>query len=155
MELARSSPGAPGAAVVPMAGEATRWKRGGPSPNPGGRTKAAVHVAKLVREATDDGRELVTAIVAISRGLVPSMASERSRTWALEWLADRVFGRAAMSVELSFGDDAPPKRRNYDALTMLELEQLTELMGKLEQPSDELKALRAAPIALVPDDAQR
>jgi hypothetical protein len=129
-----------------MAGEATRWQRGR-SGNPGGRTKAAAHVAKLVREATDDGRELVKTIAAISRGEIPTMASERSQTWALEWLADRVFGRAAMSVELSFGDDAPPKRRNYDRLTLQELEQLTELMGKLEQPSDELKALRAAPLA--------
>jgi hypothetical protein len=109
-----------------------------------------VHVAKLVREATDDGRELVTTIAAISRGEIPTMASERSRTWALEWLADRVFGRAAQSIDLTFGDDMPRKRLNYERLTLEEAEILVVLMAKLGQPSDELKALRAAPLAIVP-----
>jgi hypothetical protein len=117
-----------------MAGESSRWKRGGPSPNPSGRCKAAVYVSKLVREATDDGRELVKTITSIARGEISTMSSERSRTWALEWLADRAFGRPVQSLELSLGE--APRRPSFDGFTIEEL----EILAKLDRPIEEREA---------------
>jgi hypothetical protein len=116
-----------------VAGEATRWKPGA-SGNPSGRTKAATHVAKLVREATRDGAEIVETVLAIARGTVATMASERSRTWALEWLADRAFGRPAQSLELSLGE--APRRPSFDGFTIEEL----EILAKLDRPLEEREA---------------
>jgi hypothetical protein len=119
---------------------ATRW-RAGTSGNPGGRTKASVEVAKLVRAATKDGAELVDLVLAIARGTHETIKSERSRTWALEWLADRAFGRPVQSIELQMPEAARPL--NFAVLSDAELEAIEVIYAKLEGRDPQ-----SAPLAL-------
>ncbi|HEX7838825.1 MAG TPA: hypothetical protein VF469_15215, partial [Kofleriaceae bacterium] len=53
-----------------------------------------------MRKATRDGEELVEAVLKIARGLDGKMQSERSKAWALDFLADRLWGKPAQSIEL-------------------------------------------------------
>lgn len=87
----------------------------GRSGNPGGRPKS---FASLIRERTDDGRELVEFFLALKNGkiithehgepFVDAIASEKvetkDRTDAAKWLADRGWGKAQESVEVSGPD---------------------------------------------------
>jgi len=43
-------------------------------------------------------------VLAIARHEDPKITSERSVTWALEWLADRLWGRPVASIELTAPD---------------------------------------------------
>ena len=48
------------------------WKPG-QSGNPSGRPKGTMDLAGYVLETTDDGKELVDALVSIARGVMPSV----------------------------------------------------------------------------------
>src|SRR5207244_5015060 len=61
----------------------------GVSGNPGGRPRG---LAQLIREATDDGRELVDFMLRVVRGK-EARARVRDRMDAATWLADRAFGK--------------------------------------------------------------
>ncbi len=65
----------------------------GQSGNPGGRPRG---LAALVREQTNDGKELVDLMLSILRGELVIDGNEpthRERMAAAEWLADRGFGK--------------------------------------------------------------
>ena len=84
--------------MVPVPG---RPFQPGQSGNPGGRPKA---LGTLVREQTQEGRELVTFMLRVLRGRKTPL---RYRLEAAAWLADRGFGKALQQLELS-GPEAEP-----------------------------------------------
>ena len=77
------------------------WRRGQPSPNPGGRPKG---LASLVREQTADGADLVEFLLKVLHNKRQPM---RLRLEACAQLLDRGFGKALQQMELS-GPDAEP-----------------------------------------------
>lgn len=115
-----------------MAGEATRWKPG-QSGNRDGRSKAAALVSRMVRERTGDGSTIVEAVVSIAAGTHPTIKSERSRLWALDWLSDRAFGRAVtpVAVDLDIGTRPEGLPVDYSVLTDAEAEAYELITAKL------------------------
>ena len=86
----------------------------GQSGNPSGRPKGTRDLAGYVLETTDDGEELVDALVSIARGVMPSVAvQEGSRLRkdqqvrpadqlkAIEMLLDRSFGRSPQQLDIA------------------------------------------------------
>jgi hypothetical protein len=103
----------PSAALSPAgaqgSGGAAPRVRGRPFPpgvsgNPGGSRRT---LTALVRERTDDGAELVGLMVEIMRGAALPVAGRRTkqrptlrdRMAAVEWLADRAFGKVPLPME--------------------------------------------------------
>jgi hypothetical protein len=80
----------------------------GQSGNPGGRPKGLV---RRIREETRDGDELVEFMVRVFRD---EDAPRRDRIAAVEWLADRGWGKAALPIrqEVDVPTDSP-----FDQLT--------------------------------------
>lgn len=72
--------------------------RPGQSGNPGGRPKG---LAALIRQQTGDGAELVGFALKVLRS---SRQDPRLRLQACEWLADRGFGKAVQSHEVTGAD---------------------------------------------------
>lgn len=66
----------------------------GQSGNPGGRPRG---FGALIREATDDGEELVRTVLAVLRS---RRTAARDRLRAAEFLADRGWGRPSQAIEL-------------------------------------------------------
>lgn len=115
------------------------WQKG-QSGNPGGRPKAHAALVKLIHTETRNGAELVERILLIARGQDATLMDPKSRTWALDWLSDRGFGKPQQDVVV-FQDEQRPI--DYDALTDEQLEALGAL--------DEANPAAAAPILrLVP-----
>ena len=85
------------------------WKKGGPSPNPGGRPKGTAHVAVLARQYTE---EAILKLVAIMRN---SKATTTAQTQAAIALIDRGYGRPAQATEVTL------RRENVIDLTTEEL----------------------------------
>jgi len=81
--------------MPPKPPEHTKWKPG-QSGNPSGRPKG---FARIIREETKDGRELVLNALAKLRD------PEDKHHWAAqEWLTDRGFGKAASYPPVEGGD---------------------------------------------------
>ena len=89
------------------------WKPG-QSGNPSGRPRGTRDLAGYVLETTGGGKELVDALVAIARGVMPNVqAPKGSRTRkdqqvrpadqlkAIEMLRDRGFGRSLQQLDHS------------------------------------------------------
>ena len=89
------------------------WKPG-QSGNPSGRPKGTRDLAGYVLETTDGGKELVDALVAIARGVMPNVAvQEGSRPRkdqqvrpadqlkAIEMFLDRGFGRSPQQLNIA------------------------------------------------------
>jgi len=122
-----------------VSNEAHRWKPG-QSGNPSGRRPGYVKLALALSSQTDDGMEVVRFALAVMRGETvepPSGKakkprkkkwSERSRIWAAEWLADRLWGKPRQVVELE--TSAPKVETNYDALDERDLAELDRIMTK-------------------------
>lgn len=110
------------------------WERGR-SGNPSGRPRSASLVARAVADRTGGGAEIVERILAIARGEDKTIASERSRTWAWEWLGDRLWGRPAQSLELTSPDEPRAARVRFDdsALTTDELREIVAASATLER----------------------
>ena len=68
----------------------------GVSGNPGGRPLGFSH---LIRERTNDGADLVDFALSILQGKRGARLQQRLE--ALQWLADRGWGRAVQSIEAS------------------------------------------------------
>ena len=105
------------------------WKAG-KSGNPSGRPKGAKGLAKLIQKETKDGKELVEAMRLIAQGKkykrrTPSL---RDIIEALKWLADRGYGKALQSIEVSGGDD--PVKFDLTVLNDKELNNLTRLLNR-------------------------
>lgn len=94
------------------------WKRG-ESGNPGGRPKG---LAQMVRSKTKNGKELVEFMLNVMRGMILNTRTFtdkegnehsveegpliRDRIAAVEWLADRGFGKVQTELMLS-GQEGP------------------------------------------------
>ena len=82
--------------------------RPGESGNPLGRPKGSRELAHLVLAATENGEELVKALLAVIRGEVPDLPGVQKgqvvrvsdRLKAVEILMDRAFGKAPQHLEL-------------------------------------------------------
>ena len=95
----------------------------GVSGNPGGRPKG---IARLAREATNDGVDLVAFFQAIFQGKVPEVGDGqavgrdvtlRDRIEAGYWLADRGYGKAPITVNVAEDEtDNPLASYNMDEL---------------------------------------
>jgi hypothetical protein len=73
----------------------------GQSGNPGGRPKG---LASLVQSATRDGADLVSIMTRIATGKLlvnKRPPSHRDRIAAIEWLADRGFGKCSLNLNHS------------------------------------------------------
>jgi len=72
--------------------------KGAPSLNPTGRPKGAAGLAKYIAQETDDGRELIDRLLALSRD---PRAPVREATAATFALLDRLAGRPMQPSEIS------------------------------------------------------
>jgi hypothetical protein len=91
----------------------------GQSGNPGGRPKGLM--TKVQAVVGTDGQKLVDRMVLIALGTVSEhekaglgSVSVKDRITALEWLADRGFGKAAQSLEVSGVDGGPIETRRVE-----------------------------------------
>jgi hypothetical protein len=84
--------------TLPEAAKPYRWKRGGPSPNPGGRPKTA-HISQALRSVLESGEaeQLAAELVALAKGRKRGTAVQIA---ALREIADRTEGKAHQSVEV-------------------------------------------------------
>ena len=90
----------------PSIGIATRWRKGQPSPNPGGRPKARLLsqalAAKLAEIKSDDPEGRTYAEVLAENLIALACSQARNSVAAASEIGDRVEGKAHMS--LAFAD---------------------------------------------------
>lgn len=110
--------------------------KSGQSGNPGGRPKG---LAALVRKMTRDGELLVSIMLDIATGKLKvnaRPASHRDRMAAVEWLADRGWGKApvaAMTLNNSVQVDAS---RPIEEMNVPELEAEVERLRRSSFPNE-------------------
>jgi hypothetical protein len=97
----------------------------GQSGNPGGRPKG---LSGLIRNATDDGSELVKFMLDVFRGKHGN--DLRLRADAASWLADRGFGKP---TQASTNDDDCQRCAAFDAETVTAKEQFSEKMAQMRE----------------------
>src|SRR5664279_2938754 len=95
--------------TLPEAAKPYRWKKGGPSPNPGGRPKTA-HISQALRAVLETGEaeQLASELVALARGRKKGTAVQIA---ALREIADRTEGKAHQTVEVDANFNASPAQR--------------------------------------------
>lgn len=127
-------------AFDPDIGKTTRWKKGQPSPNPGGRPKSRLLSEALrnrLAEVKPDDPAGRTFAEAIAENLVRIACSEGpSAVHAANEIADRIEGRSRQSIEVA---DITAELRNKSD------EELQFYLDHSRWPSDEEKALLSAP----------
>ena len=135
------------------------WKRGGPSPNPGGRPKvqmdAAKQLARMIHEEARGGLELVEFAFAVYRhpvgpvdvgsdlksggalhGLAEVTADDKHKMHV--WLSERGFGKPLQSIDLT-GEMQPMAAINMMALAGLtdaELDAADRVLAEVERASE-------------------
>jgi Family of unknown function (DUF5681) len=126
----------------PDVGKATRWKKGQPSPNPGGRPRSRLLSEALrtrLAEVKPDDRTGRTYAEVVAANLIEIACTEGpGAVHAASEIADRLEGRSRQQVE--FADITADLRNRSDE----------ELRFHLEHdrwPTDEEKALLLAPSA--------
>ena len=111
----------------------------GVSGNPGGRPKG---LARLAREATNDGVDLVAFFVSIYHGQVPVVGDGDpvgrdvaldDRIEAARWLADHGWGPAPITVTTSEEETENPLAR-YTVGQLLAMQQAIEVIE--QEPED-------------------
>lgn len=89
----------------PSIGRNTRWKRGQPSPNPGGRPRSRALSEALrnkLGEVKEDDPQRRTHAELIALNMIRIASSEnRGAVAAASEIADRVEGRALQSIEIA------------------------------------------------------
>lgn len=106
----------------------------GQSGNPRGRPPRAKSLAEAVRRITDP-QELAEAVVLIARG-----GNLKDKRWAIEWLADRGWGKAMSGPDLEkwMGGDEEEQAIDLKALSNEQLDQLLDIaetsMGRKQLP---------------------
>ena len=117
----------------------------GQSGNPSGRPKGTRDLAGYVLETTDGGKELVDALVAIVRGVVPNLVVQKGsrprkdqqvrpadQLRAIEMLLDRGFGRSPQQLDVAHSvSDRPFANLSDETLRLL-----VENARQLEEGSD-------------------
>lgn len=115
--------------------------RPGQSGNPGGRPSRQALLARRILDQTGDGDTLIREVLSIAlakpakKDNDPTKAAKR---WALDWLADRAWGRRP---EIGAGPELPDTpdlgedpsavfMRGANQLPLPEKKQLAELLGK-------------------------
>ena len=102
--------------------------KGGPSLNPRGRPRNALALAPRVRDGTRNGQDLIDFALAVFHGdedVVGAGVPLADRWRALEWLADRGYGKAAQIIELV----AQPSGIDLARLTPSQIESLERLLA--------------------------
>jgi hypothetical protein len=94
--------------------------KAGQSGNPDGRPRGTREFAELIAEETRGGAELVEYALAVLR----SRSQKAPKVWAVEYLTERMLGRAPQSIELSGKDGVPvqfgdARERLVDRLTAI------------------------------------
>src|SRR5215831_12851980 len=125
----------------PDVGKATRWKKGQPSPNPGGRPKSrllseALRV-RLAEVKPDDPAGRTYAEVVAANLIEIACTEGPGAVHAASEIADRLEGRSRQSIEVS--DITAEIRNKSDA-------ELQFYLDNNRWPSDEEKALLSAPV---------
>src|SRR5271157_5912183 len=84
--------------TLPEAAKPYRWKKGGPSANPGGRPRTA-HISQALRAALESGKaeELASVLLALATGRKKGTGVQIA---ALREIADRTEGRPPQSLEV-------------------------------------------------------
>jgi hypothetical protein len=84
--------------TLPEAAKPYRWKKGGPSPNPGGRPRTA-HISQALRAALAAGKadEMADTLVALAMGQQKGSAVQLA---AIREIADRTEGRPSQAIKL-------------------------------------------------------
>src|SRR5271169_6521496 len=84
--------------TLPEAAKPYRWKKGGPSPNPGGRPKTA-HISEALRAVLESGeaQQLASVLLEVAAGRKKGSAVQVA---ALREIADRTEGKPHQSVEV-------------------------------------------------------
>lgn len=108
----------------------------GKTGNAGGRTKAEIALQKrvvtLIAGHTQDGAEIVDFAVKVLRGTEDGCADAKSRRWAADFLANRLWGRAPQTIEVNTGEPAQiPDMRD------LTLEELRRIAAGVSNAADE------------------
>jgi hypothetical protein len=85
--------------TLPDAAKPYRWRKGCPSPNPGGRPKTA-HISEALRAALAAGKadEMADTLVALATGRKKGTPVQLA---AIREIADRTEGRPHQSVDLN------------------------------------------------------
>jgi hypothetical protein len=91
--------------TLPEAAKPYRWKRGGPSPNPGGRPKKDL-ASIIARRVFTENPEAIKSAFA--------MALQRGDPAVFKALAERAFGRLPQPIAVS-GDPGKPVRIVFSA----------------------------------------
>lgn len=124
------------------------FTKGGPSPNPGGRSKIEKHLRELLK---DDLDEIAKCQASIAKGVPPKDAdgklttdiktvSARESTRASEWIYDRCFGRPKQNVKLE--GDVPTVTVDWSKLPIEKQRELIEmyerlgLLGETQAPTE-------------------
>lgn len=82
------------AAIQPKRPGNPTWRKGGPSPNPGGRPAIVAELRELAREHTS---EAIETLISVMRD---KSAPPASRVTAAREVLDRGYGRPAMELAL-------------------------------------------------------
>ena len=108
--------------ALPEAAKPYRWRKGCPSPNPGGRPKTA-HISQALRAALADGKadEMAEVLIALATGRTKGNAVQVA---AIREIADRTEGKPRQSVEVD------------SRLELSLAERLTEARKRLEAQED-------------------
>ncbi len=115
------------------------WKPG-QSGNPSGRPRGTRDLAGYVLETTGGGRELIDALVSITRGVMPNVAVQKGsrprkdqqvrpadQLKAIEMLLDRGFGRSPQQLDIAHSVSDRPFANLPDEMLMLLLENAEQL----------------------------
>ncbi|HEY3616730.1 MAG TPA: DUF5681 domain-containing protein [Candidatus Sulfotelmatobacter sp.] len=128
-------------AFDPSIGKSTRWKKGQPSPNPGGRPKSRLLSEALrirlaeVKPGDPAGR---TYAEVVAENLIEIACSEApGAVHAASEIADRLEGRSRQQIEVA--DFTADLRSRSDA-------ELQFYLDNGRWPSDEEKSLLSAPV---------
>lgn len=124
--------------ITPPQFLATVWKKGDPSPNPGGRPKG---LASYIRDKTLDGTELADFLIGVMRGQEKVFCKMSDRLKAVEMLLDRGFGKQPVID----GDKNIRPVLNLSDLTEQELEFLENVRLGLAAIHERVNGGKATP----------